>query len=144
MNLLNEEIKLTNVLGYQADGQADPDSARVDMQGFDGVMFICSLGTITATGTVTMVAKQAATDIVGDALSGASVAAAADDDDKLLVIDIFRPTDRYLGVSLTLAVANSIIGGVMAIQYSARTKPTTHDSASMAAAAVELVTPAEA
>jgi len=144
MNLLNEGIKLTRVLAYQADGQGDPDSSRVDMSGFDGVMFICELGTIDGGGTVTMVAKQAATDIVGDALSGASVAAADDDDNKLLAIDIFRPTDRYLGVSLTRAVANSVIGGVTALQYHARTKPTTHTSASMAAAAVALVSPAEA
>lgn len=144
MNLLNEEIKITRVVDYQADGQGDPDSDRVDMAGFDGVMFICEIGTITGSGTVTMVAKQAATDAVGDALSGASVEASGSaDSDKNLVIDIFRPGDRYLGVSLTRATANSIIGGVTAMQYHARNKPTTHDSSSMAADAVGLVSPAE-
>jgi len=144
MQHLSDDVKLTVVQAGLADGQSDPDSDRVDMAGYDGVMFVCQVGTITGSGTVTMAAKQAATDAVGDALSGASVVAtAAADSDKLLVIDIFRPTDRYVGVTLTRATANSVIGGVVAIQYRAKAKPTTHDSDSMAADAVTLVSPAE-
>ncbi len=141
--MLNEEIKMTLVQAGLADGQTDPVSSRVDMTGYDGVMFVCLLGTITATGTVTMVVKQAATDIEGDALSGASVAADATDSDKLLAIDIMRPTDRYLGVVLTRATANSIIGGVLAIQYKARDKAIAQVAGTMAATLVALVTPAE-
>lgn len=144
MELLNEGTKWTLVQAALADGQTDPDSTRVDMRGWDGVCFVCILGAITATGTVTMVAKQAATDIVGDALSGASVAAADDDDDKLLIIDIFRPKDRYLGVTLTRATANSVIGGVLAIQYRGKSLPTTQATGTMAATVVSLVSPAEA
>ena len=142
--MLSEDIKLTLVQEPLADGQTDPDSDRVDMSGYDGVLFVGILGTIADTGTVTLTAKQAATDIVGTALTDGSVEAAADDDDKLLVIDIFRPTKRYVGTTLTRGTANSVYGGTLAIQYKARSRPTTQAAAQLAAAMAQLVSPAEA
>ena len=142
MNLLNEEIKLSLVQVQVADGQTDPVSSRVDMAGYDGVVFVAIMGVITTTGTFNMVVKQAATDIEGTALSGATVTATGSaNGDKLLAIDVFRPTKRYVGVVLTLAVANSIIGGVLAIQYKAAARPVVQ--AGMGATLVALVSPAE-
>ncbi|MDX9861657.1 MAG: hypothetical protein RBS99_12150, partial [Rhodospirillales bacterium] len=87
MNYLSEEIKLTLVQAGLADGQTDPDSSSVDMAGFDGVMFIGIVGTITGAGTVTLTAEQSSDDGVADAfaaLTGASVVAtAAAESDKL-------------------------------------------------------------
>ncbi len=143
MFMLSEEVKLTLVQAALVTGLTDPDSSRVDMAGYDGVMFIGILGAITATGTVTMVAKQADTDIVGAALSGATVAADSADDDKLFVIDIAKPTKRFLGTTLTRDVANSAYGGTIAVQYTARSKPTAQDAAQMAASLVRLVSPDE-
>ncbi len=146
MELLSEQFKLTQIQAGLADGQSDPNSSRVDMAGYDGVLFLCGIGTITGSGTVLMTAKQAATDIAGDALSGATAQAdTSTDGDKVLMIDIFRPKDRYLGVTLTRAVANSVIGGVWALQYRSQDKrPLTQDSSSLAASLVKLVSPAEA
>ena len=144
MELLTDGTKITLVQAALADGQSDPDSNRVDMAGFDGVTFVCILGTITATGTVSMQVKQAATDIAGDALTGMVAAATDADSDMVLVVDVMKPTDRYLGVTLTRATANSVIGGVIALQYQAKHKPTTHTAATLAAAVVQGVTPAEA
>jgi len=143
MSHLIEEIKPVPVLGYQATGQTDPDSAVVDMQGYDGVMFVLHLGAVDATGTITMAAKQAATSIVGDALSGASVAGDAADDDKLLVLDVLRPTDRYLSVTITRAVADSVINGVVAFLYKARDLPVAVDTDNLGATPVTVVTPDE-
>ncbi len=147
MNLFTEECKVSLVQAALADGQTDVDSSRVNMGadgGYDGVCFICILGTITGAGTVTMAAKQAATDIVGDALSGASAEASGNaDSDKLLIVDIFRPTDPYLGVTLTRATANSVVGGVLAIQYRGRVCPVTQAAAMLAADLVKVVSPAE-
>ena len=145
MKLLNEGVKFSVLLAPQADGQADDDSLNVDMAGYDGVMFICLLGTITGSGTVTMVGQQAATDIAGDALDGASVVATGSaDSDLLLALDIYQPTDRYVGVNVVRAVANSVLGGVLAIQYRGRSEPITQAPAQMAATLVALVSPDEA
>lgn len=144
MNHLLENCKVTVVQAPLADGQSDPDSARVDMSGWDGVVFLCTMGAITGAGTCTMVAKQATTDIVGAALSGASVVASTSaDSDMVIGIDIYRPTKRYLGVSLTRETAGSVVGGVLAIQYRGRSAPVTQPTASWAAPLVTLVTPAE-
>ena len=145
MELLSNNVKFTRVLAYQADGQGDPTLTNVDMSGWDGVLFICELGTITGSGTVTLAIGQAATDTTVDALSGASAAASGSADSDLnLIVEVFRPTDRYVGGTLTCAVANSIIGGVTAIQYRGIKAPVTQPTASMAAALVSLVSPAEA
>jgi uncharacterized membrane protein YebE (DUF533 family) len=145
MNFLSEEIKFTLVQAAIADGQTDPDSSSVDMEGFDGVMFVGICGTITGSGTITMAAEQSADDSTFNALTGASaVATAAADSDKLLVLDIDKPLDRYVRTALTRAVANSVYGGTVAIQYKARGKPTATAAAQLAAAIVRSATPAEA
>lgn len=148
MNVASEGMRATLVQAPLADGQAATDSSNVDMAadgGYDGVWFIGVVGTITGSGTATLLAQQAATDIAGDALSGMSVVAtAAADSDKILGLDIYRPTDRYVGTKLTRATANSVYGGTIALQYRGRSRPTTHLAATLAAAMVSAVTPAEA
>lgn len=137
-NYLTEVTALKQVLGYQADGQTDPDTATVDMAGYDGCVFICHVGTITGSGTVSMQVKGSATDAVGAAISGAVAQAdAAADSDKVLIVDLWKPAFRYLAATITRATDNSIIGAVTAIRYAPRVMPTTHDSASLAAAIVE-------
>ena len=142
---LTEDVKLTLVQAGLADGQTDPDSSSVDMSGFDGVLFVGIVGTITGSGTVTMIAAQSSDDSTFNTLSGASVVAtAAADSDKLLVIDIQRPVDRYVRTSLTRATANSIYGGTLAIQYKARSKATATAAAQLADTIDQLTAPAEA
>ena len=60
-----------------------------------------------------------------------------DDDDKLLIIDVQHPKDRYVRTALTRATANSIYGGTLAIRYRAENKPTTITAAGLAAAIVQ-------
>ena len=142
MNLLNEDIKITLVSPAAADGQDDPTFTNVDMAGYDGVLFLCTVGTITGSGTVTMAIGQAATDTTVDALSGASVAAATStESDMIIGVDIFRPLDRYVGGGIVRAVANSVLGGVIAIQYKAKNRPVTQSG--LADTLVALVSPAE-
>lgn len=144
MDLLSEDVKLTLVQAGLADGSTDPDSSSVDMEGFDGVMFVGLVGTITGSGTATLKASQSANDSSFADLASASVeASGSGDSDKLLVLDIFRPLDRYVRTTLTRATANSIWGGTLAIQYKAKSKPAVTATAQLAAAIVALVTPAE-
>jgi len=141
---LTDEISATLVQAALADGQTDPDSDSVDMSGYDGVLFIGSVGTITGSGTVAMAVEQSADDSSFAALTGASAQAdAAADSDKLLMVDVFRPTDRYVRTALTRATANSVYNGTIALRYKAKSKPTAQTAASLAAALVQVMTPAE-
>jgi hypothetical protein len=71
------------------------------------------------------------------------VATGAAESDKLLVLDIDQPRERYVRTALTRAVANSIYGGTLAIQYKARSKPTTTAAAQLADTLTQLHRPAE-
>jgi len=144
MFYLSDEFKATIVQAGLADGQTDPDSTAVDMAGFDGVVFIGVIGTITGTGTVTLAAAQSSDNSTFNALSGGSDAASGSaDSDKLLMVDVYKPADRYVRTTLTRATANSVYGGTIALQYRARSKPTTHTAASLAGTPVQVTTPAE-
>jgi hypothetical protein len=135
---LTENTSGKMVLTYQADGSSDPDTATVDMAGYDECTFICHVATITGSGTVSMQVKGSATDAVGAAISGAVAQAdTSTDSDKLLVVNVVNPAYRYLSATVTRAVANSIISGVIAIRSKAKSAPCSWDSGSLAAAVVE-------
>lgn len=110
-----------------------------DTQGYDGVVFIAAIGTLTAT-QVTFLAAQGSADgttwgAVGTAasptnlISGAQTAAMADaDSNKLLVLDVFRPQQRFIRAVLYRGTANAVVDGVVAIRYEAKKLPTVQDS----------------
>ncbi len=127
-----------------ADGQTDPDSAAVDMQGFEGVMFVGIVGTVTGSGTASLKAAQSSDNSNFSDLSGVVATGAAGGSDKFLVLDVYKPLERYVRTTLTRAVANSIYGGTIAIQYGAHKRPTVHDAATLAAAAILGISPSEA
>jgi len=139
---LTDDIKITIVQAPLADGQTDPNSTSVDMTGFDGVMFIGTLGTVTATGTVTLAAESSSDNAAADpfaAMSGATASATAADSDLLLIVDIQNPLERYVRTALTRAVANTVYGGTIAIQYTAHNKPCVTATANLAAAIVQVI-----
>lgn len=125
-NLL-KDAEIQRVMDSVAAGQAANTSSEVDMAGFDAVMFICLIGAVTATGTVTMKIQQdTATGMASAAdLEGTAIAADSDDDDLLLVTDLIRPQERFVRAVVTTATANGEIDGVIAIKYRAKNRPTT-------------------
>lgn len=114
------------------------------MQGFEVVMFIGIVGTITTGGTASLKAAQSSDDSSFSDLSGVVGAGAAGGSDKFLVLDVYKPLERYVRTTLTRAVANSIYGGTIAIQYGAHKRPTVYDAATIAAATVLGISPSEA
>jgi hypothetical protein len=115
-----------------------------DMQGYDGVVFIAALGTLSAT-QVTFLGAQGSADgttwgAVGTAaaptnlIAGAQTAAMADtDSNKLLVLDVFRPQQRYVRVVLYRGTANAVVDSVVAVRYEAKKLPTVQDATTVSA-----------
>ena len=121
--LLSEDVKITRVLANVADGQTDSNTSSVDMTGFDGVLFLITIGTITGSGTSTWTVEQSSDDSTFNAVSGAEVdATGSAESDTVLILDVKRPLDRYVHVAYVRATANSEIDGVVALQYGARSK----------------------
>lgn len=89
-------------------------TGTVDMQGFDGVLFVGSFGTADVTNGFK--AGGGAASNGSDASDYAGSKTLTDGTGLTVVLDIFRPQDRYVTVSQIRAVS-STSDGVFAIRY---------------------------
>jgi hypothetical protein len=131
MTTLLKNVKVTPVAASAAAGTTEVLSSVLDMQGFDGVMFIALLGDVTTASVLTLTAKGNTASSTSSPTPVAQVATAAftadatSADDKALVVDVYDPALRYVFASLTRTAANAVVNGIIAIQYKAEFKPTT-------------------
>lgn len=132
---LNEIVAIDRVMNAIAAGTSDQTGSSVDMQaggGADGVMFIGTVGVLTATQVTQMKAQVSSDDGVGDAfadLAGSQTDAMADtDDNKAVVVDIFQPPERYVRPIFERGTANAVLDGIIAIRYRLAKVATSHGS----------------
>lgn len=130
-----------------AASSTDSNSDRLDMSGWDGVCFIAPVTDSVATGVATLTIEQntADSDTGMAALSGAVATAtsAADDDlnGKLLIVDVYRPKERYVQAVRTSGTANIAFGTLIAIRYKGQKFPVTADSTVLSG--ISVFSPAE-
>lgn len=126
--VLLDRVSISRVMNAVAAGTTVQTSSAIDMQGYEGVLLIAALGTLTDTQVTALKAQQSDDDGSSDAygdLEGTLVGPMANDDDnQLLVLDVYRPAKRYLKAVVNRATANAVIDGVIAIRYGARELPT--------------------
>lgn len=132
LNSILGDCKIIRVMNAQAAGATPVNSSLVDTQGYDGVCFVGAIGALTATQVTNMKAQHG--DAAGggdqaDITSGATAAMADGDSNKLLVVDVRRPSKRYVRVVVGRATANAVIDGVNAILYRSAKVPITQDTA---------------
>lgn len=131
-----------------AASDTDSNTDIVDMAGYDGVVFVTPITDSVDTGVAAITAEQntANSDSGMAALSGAVATAtsAANDDlnGKLLVLDVYRPRERYVQAAITSLTANIAFGNTIAILYQSRNRPVTAHAT--VAQATTVVSPAEA
>lgn len=132
--MLLENIKIVRVSAAVAAGSADSNGTAVDMQGYDGVVFVASIGAIVTGAVASLKAQQGAQAGGGDAadLAGTSVVIADDQDGKCAILDIYRPTDRYVRPVVMRATQNVTIDSVVAILYNGRKAPVALDTTAIA------------
>jgi hypothetical protein len=99
----------------------------VDMQNYEGCLFMATFGA-ASTGATFTVQYNSATSGTGTALSGASVSFVAADANKAAAIDVYKPHSkgRYLRPELSagMAAAGTIdFGGFLALRYNGRKGP---------------------
>jgi hypothetical protein len=138
--LLNNVNIVTMHRGSTAAASANVDSTvHLDMQGYEGVMFAVGIEETTAggtTGSLELIGRYAesSTDSFTDfstskAAAGVNGSITTSDWGKHLVLDIYKPTYRYIGVSLDKDGAASLDNGpIMAIQYGGKEGPITQSS----------------
>lgn len=127
MDTLSENTKFIRISNAVAAATTAITSDAVDMQGYDACCFTVAYGAIASTATNTVKVQQSSdndTDAYSD-LDGSTVTVADDDDNQLVVVDVIRPTKRYLKVVATRGVATAVVDGIFAQQYKAKTGPVT-------------------
>jgi hypothetical protein len=102
------------------------NGAEVDMQGWDGCLFLLNIGLIAATGVLNALVQSDAATGMGSptTVAGSEIAAlGASDDDILVVVDVHGEIpERFLRMAVTPSVAASLLG-VVAIRYRGRRAP---------------------
>lgn len=116
------------VLNAVAAGTTSQTGSTIDMEGYDGVLLIALIGTLTAGQVTSLKAQQSSDDGAADTyadLAGSNTGPMADgDSNKLLCLDIFRPQERYIKGVIVRGTQNAVIDGLLAIRYQASKRPT--------------------
>ncbi|HRX84794.1 MAG TPA: hypothetical protein P5572_07230 [Phycisphaerae bacterium] len=115
---LSENTLTTLVKSYQSANTTAVNSDGVDMQGYDGVLFVVALGTAAANNTVNA-AQGADNSADWTDLEGTSVASGSN---KLVLLDVGKPTDRYIRCEVARGTSTTV-DAIIAIRYRARTLP---------------------
>lgn len=136
MNLV-KQCKVSRVSSAEAAAQTEIDTSVVDMQGFDGCMFVVCLGDVTNACALEFTAQQS---------PYANAAGAADLDDATItntaagasntvaLVDVVRPSERYLRLKILRGSQDANVDSVVAIQYDPKVMPTTHNANVLASA----------
>ena len=131
MAQITPQTKITRVVNATAAGITNVNGTAVDMAGYDGVRFIVALGAGAASSVGQVKAQDSDTlggaynDIAG---SAGTVFTPTTDDNKVWVLDIYRPTHRFVRPVVIRATGNTTIDSVVAEQYASRNLPQSNDA----------------
>lgn len=121
-----------------AGASIDNNSTRIDMTGYESVMFVTSIADSVDTGVAAMEIQQNTIDsdtgMVAISGTSATATSAANDDlnGTLLISEIIKPTGRYVQATRTSATANIAYGTVVAYLTPYRKPVTDHSTVSAA------------
>jgi hypothetical protein len=134
MNVLKNFVVKEVGAPIAAANNTDSNSDRLDMSGYEGVVFITPITDSVATGVAALTVEQntADSDTGMAALSGAvDNATSAENDDlnnTLLVVEVYRPAERYVQAVRTSTTESIAFGSCIAILYGARKLPVSLDA----------------
>jgi hypothetical protein len=123
-----------------AAGTTVQNGTVIDTAGYDGVLFIAKFGALTANQVTSLQAQQdsVAAFTSNNNIAGSKTDAMADNaSNKCLVLDVSRPTKRYVRAVINRATANAVIDSCIAICYRAGYKPATNNASVYANKAVD-------
>lgn len=129
---LSKNVAIDQVLGYYAAGQTKRTSDIIDMQGWEGVVFIAGLGTLLEGGTLDVFVDQnTANSTSGMARLATTTAHTVTAANALLaksaiIVEVHKPQERYLQCNITPATQNAVILGIVAIRYNGKLAPQTN------------------
>lgn len=136
MHMLSDEVafKILRIDGTNYSAAAGTDggvvnSDEVDINGYDGCMFVFNISAVASGGVFTTSVQNSATSTsygsgTVDQIGSSKTNSAAGAGDNLPhVHDIYKPKRRYLRVRSQRTAGNVTINGLMAILYKGADKP---------------------
>ncbi len=119
MNLI-KGIKITKDAASVSAG-TEVDSTILDMSGYDGVLFVTTIGTANAGNY--MKGQQDAVVGFGTVadLEGSKVVATGNG--EVVFLDVYRPRERFVRCAIIRAGANTTVGEIYAIRYQSSKGP---------------------
>jgi len=129
---LSKACKIVRVMNAVAGGFGDVQyGSSVDLKGFGAVAFVALFGALADTSAAKLKAQQSTDDAVADAfadLVGTGLDIGTAHDNKLVVLEIQNPRERYVRPAIVRATANVVIDGVVAFLFKADKEPVTADT----------------
>lgn len=124
-------------------------STGLDMSGFEGVAFIATMqGTSAAGATLKAVYSAVSSTVAGSAYTDFPTAyittATASTVYDTLVLDLVRPTKRFVAAAVQLSATSATVAGIIAIQYGNEKNPVTSLSTAYSVGGVNTVVGATA
>lgn len=130
------DMKVIPVEGAASAAQTLLTTDVVDTQGFDSVAFIASLGDVTDTSALVLTGF---TNDTNDTVSPTQLAnpasftaGASNADNKLIVLEIHKPRQRYVYATLARGTANAVVNGIYAVLFNAHQRPVAQDASVIA------------
>ncbi len=127
-----EDFKILNASPAAAAATTDLDGTVIDLgqdSGYDGVLVIAQLGDVTATSVLQLQLQGSAaangSSPSTEAATATYTAAASDADNKLLVLDVVRPANRYVFSRIKRGTANAVVNAVVYVLYKGKKGPIT-------------------
>lgn len=128
--LKNAELAVVEAAAGAA--QTALESDIVDMAEYEGVVFVALTGDVTDGSVLGLNVEHGdesgGGDMADTTATATFTAGATSADSKILAVDVYRPTKRYVRAVLTRTTANAVIGGIIAIKYGPRKAPVTQDA----------------
>jgi hypothetical protein len=136
---LLKDCVLTRVNNSAAAATTEIDSSILDMQDWDGVLFLALLNTVVDNCVLTLKAQgntANSTSGMADLTGSSATLTAASSSNGVLAVNVYRPIKRYLRAVLLRTTQNATLDGIIAIQYRGRVNPSTQPATVLASADV--------
>lgn len=126
------DLSLKVVSAAAAAGTSLVTSDVIDMRGYESVAFIAVTGDVTDTAVLTLTGQSGDESDGSDAVDlenpATFTAGAADADEKLMIVDLHTPRNRYVRATFARATANAELSTIVAVLYNASERPVTLDA----------------
>jgi len=106
-----------------AAGTTTINGATCDMDGYDAVLMVVTMGAILATAVTSIKAQESSDGTTWADLEGTAQTIADTDDDKTFYIDLERPAKRYARLVVLRGTANATVAEALYFKRASRARP---------------------